>query len=108
MEKVVREKSTIEKNMDRVIFIGLIIELISTAFIFFYFTTIYEYLNPIIDVLMILNVIIFVLSIIYFKFNKRLAWKYTLGSLIFFFFSDKSWYSLVLVIFLSFQGKGMY
>lgn len=108
MEKVVREKSRLEINMDRVIFMGLIIEFICTAFIFFNFTTIYERLNLIIDVLMILNVVIFILSIIYFKYNKKLALRYTILSLIFFFFSDKSTYSLILVIIMSFQGKGMY
>lgn len=108
MEKSVGEQSRIEINMDRAIFIGLIIEFICTAFIFFNFTTLYENLNLIIDCLMILNVIIFILSIIYFKYNKKLALKYTIASLIFFFFSDKARYSLILVIILSFQGKGMY
>lgn len=108
MEKAVGEKSKIEINMDRVIFMGLIIEFICTAFIFFNFTTLYENLNLIIDVLMVLNVVIFILSIIYFKYSKKLALRYTILSLIFFFFSDKSTYSLILVIIMSFQGKGMY
>lgn len=103
-------KGSVEINFDKVIFIGLIIEFICTAFIFFNFTTLYENLNLIIDCLMILNVIIFILSIIYFKYNKKLAlrYTYTIISLIFFFFSDKSMYSLILVIILIMQGKGMY
>ncbi|EGT3616813.1 hypothetical protein FHH43_11320 [Clostridium perfringens] len=108
MEKVVREKSKIEINMDRVIFMGLIVEFICTAFIFFNFTTLYENLNLIIDVLMVLNVVIFILSIIHFKYNKKLALRYTIISLIFFFFSDKARYSLILVLILIMQGKGMY
>lgn len=108
MEKSVGEQSRIEINMDRAIFMGLIIEFIFTAFIFFNFTTLYENLNLIIDCLMILNVVIFILSIVYFKYNKKLALRYTILSLIFFFFSDKASYSLILVIILSFQGKGMY
>lgn len=108
MEKVVREKSRVEINMDRVIFMGLIIEFICTAFILFNFTTLYENLNLIIDVLMVLNVVIFIFSIINFKYNKKLALRYTILSLIFFYFSDKSWYSLIIVIVLSMQGKGMY
>ncbi|MDZ5048177.1 hypothetical protein GNF54_05205 [Clostridium perfringens] len=101
-------KGSIEINIDRVIFIGLIIEFICIAFIFFNFTTLYDNLNLIIDCLMTLNVIIFILSIIYFKYNKKLALRYTIISLIFFFFSDKSMYSLILVIILIMQGKGMY
>ncbi|HBI7095846.1 TPA: hypothetical protein K8M67_002691, partial [Clostridium perfringens] len=47
-------KGSVEINIDRVIFIGLIIEFICTAFIFFNFTTLYENLNLIIDCLMTL------------------------------------------------------
>ena len=108
MVKLVMGKDSVEINIDRVIFIGLIIEFICTAFIFLNFTTLYENLNLIIDCLMILNVIIFILSIIYFKYYKNLALRYTIISLIFFFFSDKSMYSLILVIILIMQGKGMY
>ena len=88
MEKLVMEKGSVEINIDRVIFIGLIIEFICTAFIFFNFTTLYDNLNLIIDCLMTLNVIIFILSIIYFKYNKKLALRYTIISLIFFFFGS--------------------
>ncbi len=108
MGVVLKEKSKIEFLLKKIIIIGLCLEFIGTLLIFVTFTDIYEKLNIIIAGLMILDAIIFILSIIFLKYNKKSALGYLILCLIFFFFSDKSRYSLIFVIILSLQGKGMY
>ncbi|WP_164814042.1 hypothetical protein [Clostridium perfringens] len=108
MEKIIKEKSKIELNIKKIIVTGLILELIGTLLIFISFTKIYENINVIIYALMALNIIIFTLSIIFFKYNKKSALRYLILSIIFFFFSDKDTYILINIISLIIQGKVMY